>query len=86
MKGDEPFYYLLFIHNGAGKMVMIVNGQTGQVVDWAIRAVETGNMSMTTEYRDGKVKVTIDARDKNNRPLTDLMVAPAPFEAIALSV
>jgi uncharacterized membrane protein len=43
-----------------------------QVVDWAIRAVETGNMSMTTEYRDGKVKVTIDARDKNNRPLTDL--------------
>ncbi len=43
-----------------------------QVVDWAVRAVETGNMTMTTEYRDGRVKVTIDARDKNNRPLTDL--------------
>jgi hypothetical protein len=27
---------------------------------------------MTTEYRDGKVKVIVDARDKRNRPLTDL--------------
>jgi uncharacterized membrane protein/Mg-chelatase subunit ChlD len=45
-----------------------------QLVDWAVRAAETGNMVMTTEYRDGKVKVTIDARDKNNRPLTDLVL------------
>lgn len=43
-----------------------------QVVDWSLRAVETGRLTMTTEYRDGKVKVTVDARDKRNRPLTDL--------------
>ena len=43
-----------------------------QVVDWALRAVETGRMIMTTEYRDGKVKVLVDARDENNHPLTDL--------------
>lgn len=43
-----------------------------QVVDWSLRAVETGRLTMTTEYRDGKVKVVVDARDKNNRPLTDL--------------
>src|SRR5439155_13775584 len=43
-----------------------------QVVGWAIRAVETGRFSMTTEYRDGKVKVIVDARDKDNRPITNL--------------
>ncbi|MBY0523325.1 MAG: VWA domain-containing protein [Gemmataceae bacterium] len=43
-----------------------------QMVDYALRAVETGKMTMTTEYRDGKVRVTIDARDDKNRPLTDL--------------
>jgi uncharacterized membrane protein len=43
-----------------------------QVVDWSLRAVETGRMIMTTEYNDGKVKVTVDARDENNRPITDL--------------
>src|SRR5262249_42032907 len=33
-----------------------------QAVGWALRSVETGKMAMTTEYRDGVVKVTIDAR------------------------
>jgi uncharacterized membrane protein len=43
-----------------------------QVVDWALRAVETGRLSMTTEYHDGKVRVIVDARDRDDRPLTDL--------------
>ena len=43
-----------------------------QVVDWALRPTETGRLLMTTDYHDGKVKVTIDARDDKNRPLTDL--------------
>jgi uncharacterized membrane protein len=42
------------------------------VVNWSLRAVETGRLTMTTEYRDGKVRVTIDARDDKNQPLTDL--------------
>lgn len=48
-----------------------------QVVDWSLRSVETGKLSMTTEFRDGKVKVTIDARDEKNRPLTDLLLKGA---------
>jgi uncharacterized membrane protein len=48
-----------------------------QVVDWSLRAVETGRLSMSTEFRDGKVKVTIDARDDKNRPLTDLQIRGA---------
>jgi uncharacterized membrane protein len=43
-----------------------------QVVDWALRPTESGRLIMTTDYHDGKVKITIDARDDKNRPLTDL--------------
>ncbi|MCI0458356.1 MAG: VWA domain-containing protein [Gemmataceae bacterium] len=44
-----------------------------QVVDWSLRAVESGkNLSMTTEVRDGKVRVTVHARDEKGVPLTDL--------------
>jgi uncharacterized membrane protein len=45
-----------------------------QLLDWSVRAVETGNLAMTTEFRDGKVKVTVDARDQNNKPMTDLIL------------
>ncbi len=51
-----------------------------QVIGWALRGVETGKLSIATEYRDGKVRVTVSARDDKNRPLTDLrlqsMVTP----------
>ncbi|HEV3263832.1 MAG TPA: VWA domain-containing protein [Gemmataceae bacterium] len=48
-----------------------------QVVDWSLRAVETGELVITSEYSDGKVKVIIDAQDtKNpkNPPLTGLQL------------
>lgn len=48
-----------------------------QVLDHALRPVESRRLVMTTEYRDGKVKVTVDARDENNRPLTDLQLRGA---------
>ena len=35
-------------------------------------AVETGKLGIATEYRDGKVRVTVSGRDEKNRPLTDL--------------
>jgi uncharacterized membrane protein len=44
-----------------------------QTVDWSLRAVETGkNLVMTTELRDGKVKVIIDARKGGKKPLTEV--------------
>jgi uncharacterized membrane protein len=45
-----------------------------QIVDWALRSVETGRLMMTTEYRDGKVRVIVDARDSQDRPMTDLEI------------
>jgi uncharacterized membrane protein len=43
-----------------------------QVVAWAMRGLETDKLVLTTEYREGKVRVVVEARDENNRPLTDL--------------
>src|SRR5262249_29476419 len=45
-----------------------------QVIDWAQRPVESKRLVMSTEYRDGKVKVIVDARDDQNRPITDLIL------------
>jgi Mg-chelatase subunit ChlD/uncharacterized membrane protein len=43
-----------------------------QVVTWALRPTESRNFVMTMEPRDGKVKVIIDARDTNNKPMSGL--------------
>lgn len=43
-----------------------------QVVGWAMRGLETERLVLTTEYREGKVRVVVEARDQENRPLTDL--------------
>jgi uncharacterized membrane protein len=49
-----------------------------QVVDYALRPTETGQLLMTTEYHDGKVKVTVEARGerdgKKDQALTDLII------------
>ena len=45
-----------------------------QAVEWSLRPTETGRMTMMTEYSDGRVKVSVDARDESNRPLTDLIL------------
>jgi uncharacterized membrane protein len=43
-----------------------------QVLAWSLRPVETGRLQMTTEYRDGKVKVTVEARTVDGKPDTNL--------------
>jgi uncharacterized membrane protein len=57
-----------------------------QVINWSLRSVETGRLTMTTEYRDGRVHVTIDARDANEEPITDLTIEggiTAPASSVA---
>jgi len=46
-----------------------------QVVEWSLRPTESGRMIINTDLNDGRVKVSIDARDNNNRPMTDLVLA-----------
>src|SRR5205085_8035295 len=57
-----------------------------QVIGWALRGVETGKLGIASEYRDGKVRVTVSGRDDKNRPLTDLRLqglVTAPNQQIA---
>jgi uncharacterized membrane protein len=55
-----------------------------QVVGWTLRSIETGKLAMTTETKDGKIKVTVDARDPvTKKPITNLrlegaVTAPSP--------
>jgi hypothetical protein len=45
-----------------------------QIITWSLRPTESKNFVMTLEQRDGKVKVFVDARDDNNKPLTELVL------------
>ena len=45
-----------------------------QTIAWALRGSESDRLAITTEYREGKVFVVVEARDENNRPITDLIV------------
>jgi Mg-chelatase subunit ChlD len=39
-----------------------------QVIDWSLRPVESRRLDMATEYRDGKIRITVTARDDQNQP------------------
>ena len=49
-----------------------------QLVEWTLRSVESGKLALSTEFRDGKVRVVVDARDPlTGQPLTDLSLEAA---------
>ena len=41
-----------------------------QAVTWAMREAERGKLTLVSEYRDGKVRVTADVRDDLDRPVS----------------
>jgi hypothetical protein len=43
-----------------------------QVLDWSMRPVESPYLSMTADYREGKIKVVVEARTERNEPDTAL--------------
>jgi hypothetical protein len=43
-----------------------------QVVDWSLRPTESPRLQMITEYRDGKIHVTVEARTEQGDPDTTL--------------
>jgi uncharacterized membrane protein len=45
-----------------------------QVVEWSLRPTERGRLLMTTEHRDGKVHITVEARTDDNRPDDGLLL------------
>ncbi len=45
-----------------------------QVVDWSLRPTESSRLRMLTEYRDGKIHITVDAQTEKGEPDTELTV------------
>jgi uncharacterized membrane protein/Mg-chelatase subunit ChlD len=43
-----------------------------QLVDWSLRPTESRRLNMMTEYRDGKIKIVVEARDDKDKPDTTL--------------
>ena len=44
-----------------------------QTVDWVLRPTETGkHLFMTTEHKDGKIRVIVEAQDADKTPITDV--------------
>jgi secreted protein with Ig-like and vWFA domain/uncharacterized membrane protein len=41
-------------------------------INWAMREAERGKLTMVTEYRDGKVRVVLDARDEKDKAVIGL--------------
>jgi hypothetical protein len=39
-----------------------------QVLDWSLRPTESRRLNMTTEFRDGKIRILVDARTDDNQP------------------
>jgi hypothetical protein len=59
-----------------------------QLVGWAMRTAETGRLTVRPEYREGRVRVVVEAHDERDRPLTGITLRgkvtpprpPAPGE------
>lgn len=44
-----------------------------QTLDWVLRPSETGkHLFLATEHKDGKIRITVEAREENKLPLTDI--------------
>lgn len=45
-----------------------------QVLAWSLRPTESGRLVMTTEVRDGKVRIVVEARDDQGKPDSGLRI------------
>ena len=46
-----------------------------QTVDWVLRPTETGkHLFLTTEHKDGKIRIIVEAQDADKAPLTDVQL------------
>lgn len=48
-----------------------------QAVNWAMREVERGRVSVATEYREGRVRVRVDVRDDRDKAVSGLVIRSA---------
>jgi uncharacterized membrane protein len=65
--GDPKFWSRAWTQQGGGQ-----GGMYGkfweQILDWSLRPTESGRLNLTTEFRDGKIHILVDARTDDGKP------------------
>jgi hypothetical protein len=65
--GDPKFWSRAWTQGGGG-----LGGLYGkfweQVLDWSLRPTESKRLNLTTEFRDGKIRILVDARTDDGKP------------------
>jgi uncharacterized membrane protein len=69
--GKPDFWSRTWLTGEAGREGIFA-GFWEQVLGWAMRPVESGRLIMNTEYRDGKIKIVVEARTQDGKPDTSL--------------
>jgi uncharacterized membrane protein len=99
---DTRFPIVAYWQSGAGRAIAFTSdagtwardwAQTStfarfwtQAVAWSLRSAETGQVSLASEVRDGRIRIVADVRDDQDKPLSGVSVqafvsVPRPGEA-----
>jgi hypothetical protein len=65
--GDPKFWSRAWTQAGGGQGALYAKFWE-QVIDWSLRPTESRRLNMITEYRDGKIRIFVDARTEDGRP------------------
>lgn len=65
--GDPKFWSRAWTQAGDGQGALYAKFWE-QVIDWSLRPTESRRLNMITEYRDGKIRILVDAHTEDGRP------------------
>jgi hypothetical protein len=65
--GDPTFWSRAWVEGGDGQEGMYARFWE-QVIEWSLRPTESNRLAMTTEYHDGKIRITVEAQTEAGRP------------------
>jgi hypothetical protein len=69
--GDPKFWSREWAEGGGGRAAIFAKFWE-QVLDWSLRPTESKRLAIHTEYRDGKIRVTVEARTDDGKPDVNL--------------
>ncbi|MFO0881409.1 MAG: VWA domain-containing protein [Gemmataceae bacterium] len=69
--GQPEFWSRRWLTGEAGRDGVFA-GFWEQILGWVLRPVESGQLQMTTEQRDGKIRILVEARGPDGKPDTNL--------------
>jgi hypothetical protein len=65
--GDPRFWSRDWTQAGGGQGALYAKFWE-QVIDWSLRPTESRRLNMITEYRDGKIRILVDAHSDDGKP------------------